>query len=144
MSRRRRFLFVLVPLTVGLLILVTTVVPFPQVYHEHDYSFGPGANFGCGVIDTTPGTPITFDWETESSTTFYAWHCVISYSGAGMTYSWTAVYEANGTRGSGEISSAGGWYFFGTFCSPGLRVCITSNATVGYFGPLLDLWTPSM
>lgn len=135
---------ILLLLTIAQLILMTTVIPFPQLYHAHDYSFGPGANFGCGVIDTTPWTPVTIDWETESNATFYVWHCVGSYSSAGTTYSWTAVYEANGTRGSVQISSAGGWYFFGTFCNAGQRGCVTSNATVSYFGPLVDLWTPSL
>lgn len=141
MSRKRRLLLILVPVTVAFLILVTTVMPFPEVLREHDFWIGIGANFGCGMIDTTPWTPIAFDWSAKSSTNFSVWHCVVSQSGGGTSYTWTAVYQSSGTGGSGQISSQGGWYLFGTLCGP--LHCIPTNLSVSYFGPLVDLWTPS-
>lgn len=142
MSRKRWFLLILAPLTVVLLVLVLTVVPFPQVLHEHNFWFGPEAD--CfGAVDTTPGTPITFDWQAESNTTFYAWHCVVGHSGDATATNWTPVYAANGTSGSVRISSQGGWYAFGTSCGVGPRKCVAANATVSFFGPVVDLCTPS-
>ena len=124
-------------------VLTLTVVPFPQRYQSTQAPVGIGANFGCGVVDTTPGTPIVFSWQTPTNTTFYAWHCTVDHSGDATSFHWTAVYTANGTSGGGRLTSGGGWYLFGTVCPGVPSKCVSNTVTVNYYGPLIDLWTPS-
>lgn len=125
-KRRRRLA---VGLSLGIVVatvLVLTLVPIPQTFSMHNAVI-PDL-YSCTGLRPTQGTTVNFHWSTAGFTDFYVVSCSVN----------EAVYQANGTQGTGSFVSDGGMYDFGSGC-PGPGSCYPAEVTGSYTGPLLTL-----
>lgn len=108
-------------------LLVLTLVPVPRTFTMHGAAIYD-LQTTCPGIDTTRGTAVNFHWSAGGPTYFYVVCCSAN----------RAIYQANGTQGSGSFVSVGGVYEFGSAC-PGPGPCYPADVYGTYTGPLLAL-----
>jgi len=134
---RKRLIVLLVSGGIATIILLF-VAPMPQHFAYSGATFGIGANIGCGGIDTTAGTPITFSWSAPGNVSFGVWSCSSHPIPGGASFSYDRVFNETGTSGSGTVTSHGGWYFFGAVCW-GLPPCFPARVSGTYYGPIIPV-----
>jgi len=140
--KRQAFIVGLVVAVALVVTLVLVLVPIPQQFNLSSAIIDNPEPFCTGIFGAQ-GTTVSFHWSSSgSSITFIALDCSTSL----------AVYQANGTNGSGSFVASGVAYQFGSLCpgyveQPARPPCSTANVAGNYSSPLAvftngSYWTP--